>query len=95
MTAQEVKPVDVPAEFVKQLNARVLDLIGGVLAKHTRGVLAGVFDEIDKRDGQIKALRNLLTDIQPLLAECDCIHSDQENPVQCPCKRLRAELEKP
>ncbi len=57
--------------------------------------LREIAGQLECQETERTTLRNLLTDIQPLLAECDCIHSDPENPVQCPCKRLRAELAKP
>lgn len=52
-------------------------------------------NEFNRLETERTILRNLLTDIRPLLEGCDCIHSDPENPTQCPCKRLRAELAKP
>lgn len=32
--------------------------------------------------------------MQMIGGECDCIHSDESNPVQCPCKLARAALAK-
>lgn len=32
-----------------------------------------------------------LSDVMPLLAECDCIHSDRDAPL-CPCRSARALL---
>jgi hypothetical protein len=36
-------------------------------------------------------LRAALTDVMPLLAECDCIYSDRDSPL-CPCRAARAAL---
>ncbi len=41
--------------------------------------------------GEIERLRGLLADVMPLLAECDCIHSDREAPL-CPCRAARKAL---
>jgi hypothetical protein len=45
--------------------------------------------------GRMQQLLQLLADLAPLLEGCDCIHSDPDNPVQCPCKMLRAMIEVP
>jgi hypothetical protein len=38
-------------------------------------------------------LSEALRDVMPLLAECDCIHSDREAPL-CPCRAARDALAK-
>jgi hypothetical protein len=59
--------------------------------------------ELFKRlTAEVRELRSINADLlealsqvmQMLGCECDCIHSDASNPVQCPCKLARAAIAK-
>lgn len=47
------------------------------------------FTDYDSREGELLVA---LSNIRPLLTECDCIHSDREDQL-CPCRVVRALLE--
>lgn len=58
-------------EQARQLNERVLNIIGKVMEKHTLAVLEGVFEELDKREAVAAAARALVEKI-------DAIHASPE-----------------
>ena len=47
--------------------------------------------EYDKLEAEVERLRAALSNLMPMLAECDCIYSDRTDPP-CPCRAARNAL---
>ena len=52
------------------------------------GVLATDFDALAAENERLRAA---LSDLMPMLEDCDCIYSDRDKPL-CPCRSARAAL---